>query len=424
MMANTLGQYHHSVIGNRITPRSYFLLQTDRDSYANPENPKDSIGKDQKNMNTYEHDTRSANQVVCDVKNEEENEKTKALDAALLLTSLASKTKVRNQLSSNSDLGVSPRFSQSFNVSVYKNEQRSENKNDFGGHTIKTNRRRFSSYFPKVVDEGNSRIRTVSVDHSGHACPPYESLKDYINDRPTMVINKNIQGKIAASAISPPTTPIFSGQVRDNSGSSAHGKSSSQKCKRQRGRPMLDPRKRFCQRKHEQTNNKTCKEQKKCSQNNSGILNSVNHATNSNSAKGFLQSKYASMHPVQKNTTILRRKFSWKNYPELEAFLIANREEYLRHSALNYTTQQKQYNNRLTERLIELASSHGYVFDKEAFSFVTVRDRIRCYYKSYVQSSKKRGLIIGYAARKAGLLTDDDLQRSARVEGRIIVPEV
>eukprot|EP00428_Durinskia_dybowskii_P045903 CAMPEP_0170340442 /NCGR_PEP_ID=MMETSP0116_2-20130129/71327_1 /TAXON_ID=400756 /ORGANISM="Durinskia baltica, Strain CSIRO CS-38" /LENGTH=245 /DNA_ID=CAMNT_0010593957 /DNA_START=62 /DNA_END=796 /DNA_ORIENTATION=+ len=44
--------------------------------------------------------------------------------------------------------------------------------------------------------------------------------------------------------------------------------------------------------------------------------------------------------------------FSWKNYPELEAFLIANREEYLRHSALNYTVQQKQYNNRLTEQLL------------------------------------------------------------------------
>ncbi|KAG7338475.1 hypothetical protein IV203_011105, partial [Nitzschia inconspicua] len=50
-------------------------------------------------------------------------------------------------------------------------------------------------------------------------------------------------------------------------------------------------------------------------------------------------------------TTIHRKKFSWKNYPEWEAFLIANREEYLRHSALNYTVQQKQYNNRLTERL-------------------------------------------------------------------------
>lgn len=120
--------------------------------------------------------------------------------------------------------------------------------------------------------------------------------------------------------------------------------------------------------------------------------------------------------------TVLRRKFSWKSYPELEAFLIANREEYLRHSALNYTLQQKQYNNRLTERLLELALSHGYVFDDQAFNFVTVRDRIRCYYKSYVQSSKKRGVIIGYAARKAGLLTEEELEKSAGMSGRIVVP--
>eukprot|EP00542_Grammatophora_oceanica_P013848 CAMPEP_0194027942 /NCGR_PEP_ID=MMETSP0009_2-20130614/1975_1 /TAXON_ID=210454 /ORGANISM="Grammatophora oceanica, Strain CCMP 410" /LENGTH=322 /DNA_ID=CAMNT_0038667153 /DNA_START=112 /DNA_END=1080 /DNA_ORIENTATION=+ len=107
--------------------------------------------------------------------------------------------------------------------------------------------------------------------------------------------------------------------------------------------------------------------------------------------------------PVVK--TILRKKFSWKNYPELEAFLIANREEYLRHSALNYTTQQKQYNNRLTENLLELASKHGYVFDEACFNFVGVRDRIRCYYKSYVQSAKKRGIALGYAAKRAGLIS-------------------
>eukprot|EP00544_Gedaniella_sp_CCMP2646_P006571 CAMPEP_0202491574 /NCGR_PEP_ID=MMETSP1361-20130828/8589_1 /ASSEMBLY_ACC=CAM_ASM_000849 /TAXON_ID=210615 /ORGANISM="Staurosira complex sp., Strain CCMP2646" /LENGTH=327 /DNA_ID=CAMNT_0049121645 /DNA_START=54 /DNA_END=1037 /DNA_ORIENTATION=+ len=121
-------------------------------------------------------------------------------------------------------------------------------------------------------------------------------------------------------------------------------------------------------------------------------------------------------------TKILRKKFSWKNYPELEAFLIANREEYLRHSALNYTIQQKQYNNRLTERLLELAAEQGYVFDEEDFSFVTVRDRIRCYFKSYVQSAKKRGVIIGYAARKAGLLTEEDLEKSAGIAGRIVLP--
>lgn len=106
----------------------------------------------------------------------------------------------------------------------------------------------------------------------------------------------------------------------------------------------------------------------------------------------------------------------------MEAFLIANREEYLRHSALNYTIQQKQYNNRLTERLLELAADQGYIFDEHEFSFVTVRDRIRCYFKSYVQSAKKRGVIIGYAARKAGLLTEDDLEKSAAEEGRIVMP--
>jgi len=116
-----------------------------------------------------------------------------------------------------------------------------------------------------------------------------------------------------------------------------------------------------------------------------------------------------------------RKKFSWKNYPELEQFLVANREEYLRHSALNYTVQQKQYNNRLTEQLLEIATEHGYMFDEKEFSFVTVRDRIRCYYKSYVQSAKKRGTLLGYAARKAGLLDEEELEKSAETS-RIILP--
>jgi len=119
---------------------------------------------------------------------------------------------------------------------------------------------------------------------------------------------------------------------------------------------------------------------------------------------------------------VLHKKFSWKKYPELEEFLIANRDEYLRHSTLNYTAQQKQYNNRLTERLLELAAECGYIFDEHEFSFVAVRDRIRCYYKSYVQSLKKRGIVIGYAARKAGMVTNDDLEKSACKKSTIFVP--
>ena len=77
---------------------------------------------------------------------------------------------------------------------------------------------------------------------------------------------------------------------------------------------------------------------------------------------------------------------------KLEDFLITNRDEYLRHSSsMNYTPEQRKYNNRLTERLLDLAAKHNYVFDDNDFNFVAVRDRIRCYYKSYVQSHKKRG---------------------------------
>ena len=77
---------------------------------------------------------------------------------------------------------------------------------------------------------------------------------------------------------------------------------------------------------------------------------------------------------------------------QLERFLIANRDEYLKHSNMNYTAEQKQYNNWLTERLLEVASRHNYVFDPDDFNFVAIRDRIRCYYKSYVQTARKRGL--------------------------------
>jgi hypothetical protein len=87
-------------------------------------------------------------------------------------------------------------------------------------------------------------------------------------------------------------------------------------------------------------------------------------------------------------------------FSQLEEFLIANRPEYLRHSALNYTAEQKHFNNRLTEGLLEIAARHNYVFDESCFNFVAVRDRIRCYYKSYVQSSKKRGVVVGYSKTK------------------------
>jgi len=86
---------------------------------------------------------------------------------------------------------------------------------------------------------------------------------------------------------------------------------------------------------------------------------------------------------------VLRKKFSWKAFPELERFLIANRKQYLQYSnSLNYTKAQKIFNNKLTQGLLELAGEQGYIF--EGFTFAAVRDRIRCFYKSFVQATKKK----------------------------------
>mmetsp|Transcript_8212 Transcript_8212/g.23604 ORF Transcript_8212/g.23604 Transcript_8212/m.23604 type:complete len:535 (-) Transcript_8212:698-2302(-) len=86
--------------------------------------------------------------------------------------------------------------------------------------------------------------------------------------------------------------------------------------------------------------------------------------------------------------SVLRKGFSWRQFPELEEFLRTNRDEYFTYSSLNYTMEQRRYNNDLTKNLLKLANDVGYVF--EGFTFANVRDRIRCYYKSYVQAIKKR----------------------------------
>ena len=73
---------------------------------------------------------------------------------------------------------------------------------------------------------------------------------------------------------------------------------------------------------------------------------------------------------------------------QLENFLLANQEDYFEYSSRNYTAEQRNYNNTLTRGLLDLASTEGYTF--EEFTFSQVRDRIRCYFKSYSQSAKKK----------------------------------
>ena len=49
--------------------------------------------------------------------------------------------------------------------------------------------------------------------------------------------------------------------------------------------------------------------------------------------------------------------------------------------------------------MLEVAEKYNYKFDEHDFNFVAIRDRIRCYYKSYVQNCKKRGITVGYDAK-------------------------
>jgi len=70
----------------------------------------------------------------------------------------------------------------------------------------------------------------------------------------------------------------------------------------------------------------------------------------------------------------------------------------------------------LTERLIELAEKHGYVFDPDDFNFVAIRDRIRCYYKSYVQTARKRGLLLPADKAKAERERHEEARRQDEAE--------
>ena len=90
------------------------------------------------------------------------------------------------------------------------------------------------------------------------------------------------------------------------------------------------------------------------------------------------------------DTMLIMKRFCWRDFPELENILISNRREYLSFSSHNYSPAQKKFNNNLTASIIKTAEECGYKFSPQHFDFSAVRDRIRCFYKSYVQGEKKR----------------------------------
>lgn len=88
----------------------------------------------------------------------------------------------------------------------------------------------------------------------------------------------------------------------------------------------------------------------------------------------------------------ISKRFSWTFYPELEEFLIKNRNEFLSYSSTkNYTTEQRDYNNQLTSRFISHAKDTGYYDVLLAdMAFTEIRNKVRSYYKSYIQSYKRQ----------------------------------
>ena len=339
-------------------------------------------------------------------------------DAALLLASIKKLAAKETLLLDSSKVTQIPTLEQNGNI-FSKSSSRQAQVPGTAFHRGCSSKEKFQHMNELNLETGNTHItetraraRTVSVD-SQHLAPAFLDAKtnsssfrtdalpiekislDLTSNQTDSRYTYNIKGSLPAQ-ISPPNSPVLN----------------SINVLKQKGPQRIMKKKR--QQDHS-TMSFESNPKKKKHRARPSILRSKEVMSKDESNKKVLLNE-------ESNKKVLKKKFSWKSYPPLEDFLIANREEYLRHSAMNYTMQQKEYNNRLTERLLQLASDCGYVFDEECFSFVSIRDRIRCYFKSYVQSKKKRGLILGYAARRKGLISEEELEKSAGIKGTIIVP--
>jgi len=90
---------------------------------------------------------------------------------------------------------------------------------------------------------------------------------------------------------------------------------------------------------------------------------------------------------INSEPIILQKNFFFRDYHELEDYLLSNRTEYLESKG---NTEQRNYTNNLTKGLLELAAKLNYVFDESCFDFVSVRKRVVAFYNSFAQNSKKR----------------------------------
>ena len=114
-----------------------------------------------------------------------------------------------------------------------------------------------------------------------------------------------------------------------------------------------------------------------------------NHVGNDDSqtTQSSINQRHQFERSINSKSIILQKNFFFRDYNELEDYLLSNRMEYLESKG---NTEQRNYTNNLTKGLLELAAKLNYVFDESCFNFVSVRKRVVGFYNSLAQGSKKR----------------------------------
>jgi len=88
---------------------------------------------------------------------------------------------------------------------------------------------------------------------------------------------------------------------------------------------------------------------------------------------------------------VIPKNFFWGQYTPLENVLRNHMEEYYELSIkMCQSQEQQEFNNRLVRLVKDEAEKNGWVFDEEVFDDKKIRDRIRCFFKTPIQNSKKR----------------------------------